>query len=74
MCERIGSFARSPNWEIALQDPYLLVEMAFGAWYERLDSNAREVTDSCRNIEGVCMLSMLPPCAFKNILSEPFYG
>jgi hypothetical protein len=51
--ERIKAFAQSANWETALQDPFLLVEMVFGAWYERLDENAWEVTGSCSGIELV---------------------
>jgi hypothetical protein len=58
--ERILTFAKSNNWETVLQDPFLLVEMAFGAWYERLDINAWDVTNLCSDIEKVCLVFVLP--------------
>ncbi len=47
----INRIYKSNDWEDILTDPYLLVSMAFEAWYQLVDDNAWEVLDLARESE-----------------------
>jgi hypothetical protein len=34
-----------------LEDPYILVDLALGSWYKRVESSAKEMTRRVRSIE-----------------------
>src|SRR6266480_1468911 len=50
----INRIYKSNDWEDILTEPYLLVIMAFEAWYQLVDENAWEVLDLARE-SGPCM-------------------
>ena len=55
----INRVFKSDSWEDVLEDPYLLINMAFESWYELIDASAWEVNDLSREAEKVCHLSSL---------------
>lgn len=52
--QKINGLFKSSDWEDILQDPYLLINIAFESWFERIDDSAWNVTDLSRGIEMVC--------------------
>jgi hypothetical protein len=59
----INRVFKSNSWEDSLEDPYLLINMAFESWYELIDTSAWEVNDLSREAEKVCHLSSPAACA-----------
>jgi hypothetical protein len=53
LLQKVLQLTRCPGWRDALHDPYILLDMAFDAWYERLDDSSWELTEISRNIEQV---------------------
>ena len=55
MLDRVHNLSLSGDgkWEAILEDPYQLLDMAFDAWYERIDKGAWEMTDRARRVEMV---------------------
>jgi len=47
----INRLYKSADWEDILSEPYLLVNMAFEAWYRLVDENAWKVLDLARESE-----------------------
>ena len=49
----INRICQASDWEDILTEPYLLVNMAFEAWYQLVDETAWEVLDLARKEEMV---------------------
>ncbi|KAF3481513.1 uncharacterized protein GIQ15_04272 [Arthroderma uncinatum] len=49
--KRLIRLVRGADWEDVLQDPYLLLDMVYEAWYIHLDDSGWKTNDFCRNIE-----------------------
>jgi hypothetical protein len=60
MLQRLAKFVQSSEWETAVIDPYVLVDMALFSWYERIDEVAWTITDLTRTAEEVGLNQYLP--------------
>jgi hypothetical protein len=50
---KISQLLKSGQWIKAIQDPYVLIDIIFASWYERIDKSAWEVTRRGVDIEKV---------------------
>ncbi|KAM5465147.1 hypothetical protein MferCBS49748_005087 [Microsporum ferrugineum] len=51
LVQRFHQLAEAADWTDVLQDPYLLLDMAFEYWFLCLDDSAWKTNDFCRGIE-----------------------
>lgn len=58
LVKKIISLGASPTWDDVLVDPFLLVDMAFSSWYDRVDMISWDVTERARAIEQVCWIDI----------------